>query len=127
MWLSDVDLGSVPAEHLASLVSCVTVYVLINNVNNCDLVSILDSLKCRSLTINSQNLSTEETQALVRAMELRLECGVMGVTGEVSLDITALTQYSGQGKCREVEVVSLEDTQGDLCTGTFVFPLNFKT
>ena len=98
MDLCDVDLVSVPAEHLASLASCVTRRVIISNVSNT--VNILDNVKCQSLSINNQTLSSEETRALVRAMESRVEGLWLGGGGEVSLDITALTQYSGQGKCR---------------------------
>ena len=98
----DVDLASVPAEHLASLASCVTNDLIINNVSNCDLVSILDSVKCKGLKINRQTLSCEETQALVRAMESGVEVVVLGLGGEVSLDFRALTQYSGQGKCERL-------------------------
>ena len=101
MELDDVDLGSVPVEHLASLVSCVTRFFNIRSVSNCDLVSTLDSVKTEQLSINNQRLSSEETRALVRAMETRVERVLLG--GEESLDITALTQYSGQGKCGQVE------------------------
>ena len=102
MRLSDVDLSSVPAEHLASLASCVTRSVSICNVSNCDLVSILDSVKSVELNISRQTLSSEETRALVRAMETGVELVVLGRGGEMSLDIRALTQYSGQGKCEWV-------------------------
>ena len=44
LWLCNVDLTSVPAEHLASLVSIVTWKVYIKNVSGCDLVTILDSV-----------------------------------------------------------------------------------
>ena len=100
MELDDVDLGSVPVEHLASLVSCVTRFFNIRSVSNCDLVSLLDSVKTEQLSINNQRLSCEETQAVVRAMETRVERVLLG--GEESLDITALTQYSGQGKCGQL-------------------------
>ena len=96
----DVDLTSVPAEHLASLVSCVTRKVVISNVIGCDLINILDSVKSEILTISSQNLGIEETQALVRAMESGVES--VGLSGEVALDIRSLMDYSGQGKCRGV-------------------------
>ena len=99
MVLENMDLASVPAEHLTSLTSCVTKSVDIYNVNNCDLTSILDSARCEFLNIGSQTLSSEETRALVRAMESRVEEVMLGVVGEVHLDITALTQYSGRGKC----------------------------
>ena len=105
MVLRDVDLASIPSEHLASLASRVTTHVSIINVSNCDLTSILDSVKCEWLIISSQTLSTEETRALVQAMESRVErveLGEWGERGEMSLDIMALTQYSGQGKCEWV-------------------------
>ena len=102
IFLKNVDLASVPAEHLASLASCVTMGVGIYNVNNCDLTSILGSVKCKWLVISRQILSSEETRALVRAMESGAEVVELGVWGEMSLDITALTQYSGQGKCEWV-------------------------
>jgi histone H3 len=102
MDLCDVDLASVPAEHLASLTSCVTRGVGIYNVSNCDLVSIMDSVKSPVLAISRQTLSSQETRALVRAMESRVEEVNLGYLGNVSLDMTALTQYSGQGKCVEM-------------------------
>ena len=46
MRLDGLDLASVPAEHLASLVSFVTMNVDIINVRNCDLINILESVKC---------------------------------------------------------------------------------
>ena len=73
LWLFNIDLTSVSAEHLASLVSRVTGYVTILNVSGCDLVTILDNVKSEELDISSQSLGSEETQALVRAMESCLE------------------------------------------------------
>ena len=57
MWLRDVDLASVPAQHLASLASCVMRSVGINNVRNCDIISILNHVKCEGFNITSQSLS----------------------------------------------------------------------
>ena len=99
MRLENVDLASVPAEHLASLASCVTRHIIIRNVSKCDITNILDSVKCRELTISSQTLSSEETRAVVRAMETSVKAVNLGDSGNVSLDMTALTQYSGQGEC----------------------------
>ena len=99
MLLQDVDLASVPTEHLASLASCATSNVVIWNVGNLDIISFLGSLKCEQLIISRLSLSSEEIQELVRAMETRVERVKVRV---VSLDITALTQYSGQGRCRLV-------------------------
>ena len=102
MSLLNVNLSSVANNHLTSLASCMMKCVYIHNVSNCDLVSILDSLKCTGLRISCQTLSSEETRALVRAMESRVEEVELGEWGDLSLDITALTQYSGQGMCRHV-------------------------
>ena len=103
MRLWNVDLTSVPAEHLASLASCVnemTGGVIIENVSGCDLVNILDSVNCRWLSISSQSLGSEETQALVRAMESGV--GKVELDDGVTLEIRVLMEYSGQGKCRKV-------------------------
>ena len=97
-----VDLSSVPAQHLSSLVSCVTRSLCIEEVSGCDLVSTLTSLKCKDFHIarHRQRLGREETQALVQAMESRVED--VRLSSEVTLDIEALTQYSGQGVCKRV-------------------------
>ena len=100
--LKNDDLVSIPSEHLASLVSCVKLWVEIEDVRNGDIISTLARLKCERLRISSQRLNSEETRALVRAMESGVETVSLGYDGEVSLDITALTQYSGQGKCRSL-------------------------
>ena len=60
--------------------------------------------------ISGQSLSSEETRALVRAMESHVEKVVLGFSGEVSLDISALTQYCGRGKCGLV--ACYDDTAG---------------
>ena len=101
--LINLDLASVPAEHLVSLASCVKWRIDIWNDSNWDIISLLDSLKCEEFCISRQTLSSEETRALVRAMESRVKVVALGNSwGEVSLDIRALTQYSGQGKCGQV-------------------------
>ena len=101
MWLRDVDLASVPADHLASLVACVTERVRISNVHNTDLTSILDNSKSKWLGISNQSLSTEETRALVRAMA-NVKRVSLGYNGEVTVDISTLVTYSGRGECKEV-------------------------
>ena len=77
MQLSDLDLASVPAKHLASLASCVTKLVKIFNASNFDIISILSSARCH-LYINRQTLNSEETWALVRAMESRVKNVTLG-------------------------------------------------
>ena len=101
MILNEVDLSSVPADHMAALISCVKFHVDIMSVN-CDLLRILDSVKSKVLSINNQRLNSEKTGALVRAMESRVEEVELGEWGDLSLDITALSQYSGQGMCRKL-------------------------
>ena len=69
------DLSSVPTEHLCSLVSCMParMHIYLKDVTGCDLISLLDRVKCCELCIQSQTLGREETYALVRAMETRVE------------------------------------------------------
>ena len=111
MALRDLNLSSIPSKHLASLVSCVTRLLRIQNVTGCDLVSILSSLKCEMLVIRSQSLGREETRALVQAMDAGVE--EVELHGDVTLDIEALAEYSGQGRCREVRLYSF--MAGNLC------------
>ena len=101
MWLWDVNLTSVPTEHLASLVSRVTWHVYIKNISGCDLVVMMDSVNSKRLSICKQSLGCEETQALVRAMELRVE--KVALYHKMTLDISVLMEYSVQGKCRSVK------------------------
>ena len=93
------DLASVPVKHLASLVSCVTSTVFMQDVN-CDVVPILlDNIKCKYVSIN-QTLGSEGTKSLVRAMESNVEIIFLGT--KLNLDIAVLNQYSGEGKCRSM-------------------------
>ena len=94
--LQDIDLTSVPADHLISLVSSVTVRVGIQNVSGC-LVTILDSVKSKELCITRQSLDSEETRAVLRAMESQVE-GLW-----LTQDIRGLIEYSGRGKCKKME------------------------
>ena len=100
IWLRDVNLTSVPPEHIASLISSVTRWVRVRKVSGGDLVTILDSVKSQQLVIYEQSLGRQETKALVRAMESRVEWVMLG---EVTLDIKTLTKYKGQGKCLMVD------------------------
>ena len=67
------------------------------------------NIKCRLCGIYDQSLNREESLALVRVMESRVERvelgfdGIMLCRGDLSLDIQALTQYSGEGRCWSVE------------------------
>ena len=96
--LADVDLSRFPAEQLTSLVSSVTISLQIIRVIGSALLSLLRSLKCKFyLCIGHQSLNGEETQALVQAMESRVENVFLH---DAQLDMEALTSYSGHGKCR---------------------------
>ena len=97
--LEDVDLDSVPTEHLASLASCVDFKLHIINVHS-TLINILDNIKSEYLVIKKQCLGSEETQAMVRAMKSRVKN--VELHEGVSLDLTTLTQYSGHGTCEWV-------------------------
>ena len=101
LWLWDVDLTSVPAAHLASLVSRVMGQAYIKNVSGCNLAIILDSVRSKVLSICKISLGSEDTQALVRAMESHVVEVVL--YQEVTLDIRVLMEYSGRCICRNVE------------------------
>jgi len=112
--LNSIDLdannqASIPAQHLASLLSCVK-HV---NISGCDNIeTIMESVQSFGLRISNQCLSSGETQALVLAMETRVE--KVSLSLGVTVDIEALTKYSGQGRCHtlglcEADVEKLED------------------
>ena len=63
-------------------------------------MTIMDSVRnCHEIVVSYQSLSREETEALVRAMESRVDSLCLeGVT----LDAEALLNYSGHGRCRIV-------------------------
>ena len=96
--LRDVDLTSVPGEHLASLVSCVTEIMSIENVSG--MLPILEHVRSDELSICCQTLDTEETRALVQTMGSRVEYVILNEG--VTLDLEALAKYDGQGNCRKL-------------------------
>ena len=100
MKLFGTDLSPVPPKHLASLNSCVTGLFVIRNVSGCDLVSFLTGLNCEKLSVNTQILGKEETQALVQSMESGVETVDFGA--EATLDMEALADYSGLGRCNMI-------------------------
>ena len=97
--LYEVDLISVPTQHMVSLASFVTDNLQIINVSGCDLVSLLPSVKCKRLDIIEQSLGREETQALVQAMESGVKWVMLD---EATLDMEAITEYSGKGVCKRL-------------------------
>ena len=137
MAMEDVDLSSVPAEHLVSLTSNVKVGLCIKNVSGCDLVSIFTSLKCSVVTITNQSLGREETRALVQKMEMDGIWRGLGILNldEVTLDIEALVEYSGKGPCSQIRLnkATLDRYSEELRTwaksknwGEYVAPLRLE-
>ena len=105
MMLSDVDLSPVPAQHLASLASCVSDRAGIYDVSGCGLVSFIDGVQCiDTLWIRSQSLGREETWALVQAMVSSVQN--VELHDEVTLDIEALAEYRGNSRCTSVKLFS---------------------
>ena len=105
--LESLNLSSVPDEHLQALVQCVTSYVQIINVTNCNVSALLDCVNSRDLFL-TQKLKREETEALVRAMTSRVEVVYLGDPHgfrDVQIDVETLTKYKGDGKCREIQCV----------------------
>ena len=120
MWLDenyfDFALSKIPEQHLTALVSCVTGIVIIRDFSDCDLVTILDSIKSKSLNIfQSRRLGREETRALVRAMETRVERVELEVD---SFDAETLVEYSGQGRCWECSATCTSEMESIPAVGT---------
>ena len=120
--LKNVDLGSIPIGQLGALAACIedptrgniqsARRLKIQNVTNCDFIDLLDNVKIVDLVLDKMTLFTEDTKALVRAMNsgrvrvLTLALQYLGKEkkGEVSLDInTILVQYKGEGKCTAIQ------------------------
>ena len=62
-------------------------------------VAIFDRLQCTELELRCENYGREVTQALVRAMESRVEDVILHYADDSDVDIDALTKYRGQGRC----------------------------
>ena len=107
--ISSLDLGSLPGNHLLTLVPCVTESITIRDVTNYDVTTLIESVRCKELILSGQKLNQEETEALVRAMTtrveiLQLDMDAVGLDYSVSLylDFDTLTNYTGDGICRVV-------------------------
>ena len=109
--LYDLDISSVSAEDLRSLVKCSDL-VSIGSVT-CDLLSfVLSNVQCTRINIANTSLTTADTQQLVAAMVTRVKEVSLGGAGRswwsgkldegVTLDMDTLAQYNGLGKCEEV-------------------------
>ena len=108
--LYDLDISSVSAEDLRSLVKCSDL-VSIGSVTG-DLSFVLSNVQCRRINIANTSLTTADTQQLVAAMVTRVKWVELGGAGRswwsgkldegVTLDMDTLAQYAGEGKCVEV-------------------------
>ena len=82
------------------------------------MVMFLDSVRSKKLCSLKLDLGSEETQALVRALESRVEEAEMDL---MDLDIEAFTMYSGLGGCGKVRfsyyILDDEDTTTDVVRG----------
>ena len=103
------DLTSIPTEHLAALASWMPSLcdVSLNNVSGIDMESFLHSLKCQDFGIYKQTLGREETEALVQAMESRVER--VHLLEPVTLEMETLVTYSGLGRWWGVTVGCCDD------------------
>ena len=106
--LLNVNISSVPAEDMASLVRCVSNRVRICSVRG-DLTPVLSSVNCKEhigwdggLHMSSVTLNTDDTQSLVTAMVRGVK--VVRMNGRVTLDMETLAKYDGKGECRMVRM-----------------------
>ena len=116
--LQDLDLSTVPREHLCSLASSVKDMFDIQGIRGCDLIKIIDSTKCYKLGIFNLKLDREATEAVVRAMDTRIQLAKISVCKmyrfqrreqelkekdiRSMLDTKALTKYNGKGRCKNI-------------------------
>ena len=103
MRIEHMDISDIPSDQMDKLASIVTETVKIENMTPASRVSsILASVQCSVLWLWRMKLSEENTRALVTAMRDRVQ--TVGLVDGVTLDIEELTQYDGQGRCRELRV-----------------------
>ena len=101
--IRDISIKDVPRDQIEKLASIVTGRVWINNMIHTDqLGGILASINCPELWLENMNLSEAETWALVTALSDRVKSVHLQ---DVTLDSEQLTQYNGQGRCRELRVM----------------------
>ena len=97
----NMDISDIPSDQMDKLASIVTQIIGIRNMTPTSRVSsILACVQCPELWLGNMKLSEENTRALVAAMRNRVQTvGQLFVT-----HIKELTQYDGQGRCRELRV-----------------------
>ena len=87
---------------MANLTKCVKSEVYIVNVQG-DLSPVLKSIKSGIIFLSKMDLSTADTSLLVSSMINGAKIvQFLDKWGEVTLDMEALQQYDGRGKCGQV-------------------------
>ena len=99
MTLKEVDVSSIPPDHLSALSSSITQTLYIDNMEG-DITPVLLNVKTKYLIISNMKLSVDETLSLVNAMN-NVEWVLLGMGrfGLVTLDMETLSTYTGQGRC----------------------------
>ena len=100
MWLYDIDLSEV--AHASSLANVTVAHsVRISNVTG-NIDPLLSRVRCWVLVISGMILSTEDTAALVQAMENNVERVVLDdYRGPVELDMNTLLTFEGEVSGRD--------------------------
>ena len=116
MTLRDIDVSSIPAEDLSALSSVVIDRVVIMSVTG-DVAPapFLNSIKSKVLDIRNMTLDHDATRALLTALIHGVEEVLLY---NLSLDISVLTAYDGQGKCSRMRFYDMSvGQQGwvDIC------------
>jgi len=101
MNIRNMDITEILRDQMNNLTSIVTKRVMLENITNIELSSILASVTATRLLLLNVELSEEDTRALVTAMRVHLEEVWLE---NVTLNIEQLCQYEGLGKCRELTV-----------------------
>ena len=103
MDIRNMDLSDIDSDHMKKLTSIVTYRVWMYNLTPASQVGgILATVKSERLWLVNMKLSEAHTRALVTAMRDRVERVVLV---HVTLDIEALCEYQGRGRCRVLKVV----------------------
>ena len=97
--LKEVDVSSIPADHLSALSSSITHLLYIDNVEG-DIAPLLD-VKIGNLSISNMELSVGDTLSMVSAMK-NIKTLWLGYCGLVTLDMETLSTYTGQRRCDEI-------------------------
>ena len=106
--LADVNLSTIFSQHLGSLAASVTDQVFFGgNIIIPHLGVFLDKVKCDKLTFLSQTFNTEETLAMVRAMQTRVRIVIL-IHSRGNVDVRAMRNFDGKGRCEQVWVVGSE-------------------